>query len=68
MLNALVRMPSRAVTIVEALTSGETGFARTMALNPDILILGISLPDISGPELAKRLRSAGWREDRLPLS
>lgn len=49
----------RAPNIVEALPSGETGFARTIALNPDILTLDISLPDISGLEVAKRLRSAG---------
>jgi DNA-binding NarL/FixJ family response regulator len=58
-LNALIKMLSSAFTVVGALPSGETGFAHTMALNPDILILDISLPDINGLEVAKRLRSAG---------
>jgi len=68
MLNALVKMLSREFTVVGALASGESGFAHAVALNPDIIILDISLPDINGLEVAKRLRDAGFRRKIIFLS
>jgi DNA-binding NarL/FixJ family response regulator len=58
-LDAVVGILSGDFLITGASLDGESGFANAAALNPDIIILDISLPDISGFEVAKRLRSAG---------
>jgi DNA-binding NarL/FixJ family response regulator len=67
-LAALVKMLSCEFAIVGTLPNGEAGFAHAVALNPDIIILDISLPDISGLEVAKRLRRAGCRSRIIFLS
>ena len=61
-------MLRRDFTIVGALTDGATGLAFALALNPDILILDISLPDIDGVEIAKRLAAAQCRAKIIFLS
>jgi DNA-binding NarL/FixJ family response regulator len=67
-LNTIVKMLRRDFTIVGALTDGATGLAFALALNPDILILDISLPDIDGVEIAKRLAAAQCRAKIIFLS
>lgn len=57
-LNTIVKMLRRDFTIVGALTDGESGLAFALALNPEIVILDISLPGIDGVEVAKRLAAA----------
>jgi DNA-binding NarL/FixJ family response regulator len=59
MLDAVVGILSGEFVITGALLNGESGFANAVALFPDVVILDISLPDINGLEVAKRLRSAG---------
>ena|SRR5579871_6748291 len=67
-LNTIVKMLRRDFTIVGALTDGAIGLAFALALNPDILILDISLPDITGVEIAKRLAAAQCRAKIIFLS
>ena len=67
-LNTIVKMLRRDFTIVGALTDGAIGLAFALALNPDILILDISLPDINGVEVAKRLAAAQCRAKVIFLS
>ena len=67
-LNTIVKMLHKDFTIVGALTDGATGLAFALALNPDILILDISLPDINGVEVAKRLAAAQCRAKIIFLS
>ncbi len=67
-LNTIVRMLRRDFTIVGALTDGESGLAFALALNPDVVILDISLPDINGVEVAKRLAAAECRAKVIFLS
>jgi|SRR6185312_4121176 DNA-binding NarL/FixJ family response regulator len=67
-LNAVVKMLKRDFTIVGALPDGGCGLAFALALNPDIIILDISLPDIDGIEVAKRLAAAECRAKIIFLS
>jgi DNA-binding NarL/FixJ family response regulator len=57
--DALVRMLERDFTVVGASLDGKSGLSNAVLLNPEIIILDISLPDIDGLEVARRLRSAG---------
>ena len=67
-LNTIVKMLEKDFTIVGALTDGAIGLAFALALNPDILILDISSPDINGVEVAKRLAAAQCRAKIIFLS
>lgn len=58
-LKALVEMLSREFAVVGTAANGESGLAHALALNPDIIILDISLPDLNGLEVATRLRETG---------
>ncbi len=40
--------------------SGEQAFELAEKLRPDMLLLDIGMPDISGYDLAKRIRATGW--------
>ena len=57
-----------------ACTTGESGLAQAVLLNPDVALLDIGLPDISGYDVARRLRESygariflaaitGWGEE-----
>jgi DNA-binding NarL/FixJ family response regulator len=48
--------------------TGAAAIERTEALKPDVLILDISLPDMSGLEVAKRILSSSSRVEVLMLS
>lgn len=45
--------------VVATATNGQAALAAATAQNPDVVVLDISMPDMNGFELAKRLRSAG---------
>ncbi|TFZ07936.1 response regulator [Ramlibacter humi] len=45
---------------VLAAGTGERGFAAAQAHRPAIALLDIGLPDMSGLELARRIRATGW--------
>jgi DNA-binding NarL/FixJ family response regulator len=45
--------------VVGTAADGETGVAEALELRPDIVLLDVGLPDISGFEVATRLRDAG---------
>ncbi|HSC68382.1 MAG TPA: ATP-binding protein [Cellvibrio sp.] len=42
--------------------NGIGGFAAAEELNPDVILLDIGLPDISGYEVAQRIRQQSWGE------
>lgn len=44
---------------VTAVNSGEAGVAAALRLSPDLVIMDMVLPGISGAEVAERLREAG---------
>jgi DNA-binding NarL/FixJ family response regulator len=58
-LETLVGTLTSNFVVVGALANGESVLAHLAQLDPDIIILDISLPDINGFEIAKRLRKAG---------
>lgn len=43
--------------------SGLDGLAKAEALQPDVILLDIGLPDLNGYEVARRLRKAHWGTD-----
>jgi DNA-binding NarL/FixJ family response regulator len=45
--------------VVGAAADGETGVVEALELRPDIVLLDVGLPDITGFEAATRLRDAG---------
>jgi two-component system response regulator DesR len=47
--------------IVGRAHGGEEGLRLAAALNPDVIVLDISMPDISGFEVASRLRQRNFR-------
>lgn len=47
---------------------GETGFGAALDLRPDVLILDVGLPKLSGFEVARALRSRGFRAPILMLT
>ena len=50
---------------VEAASSGQAGLALARASGPDIVLFDLQLPDMSGIELCKKLRSPGTRHPTL---
>jgi CheY-like chemotaxis protein len=54
--------------VVGALSNGESVLAQVGDLNPEIIILDISLPDINGFEITKRLKKGGCRKAAEPVS
>lgn len=55
----LVEMLQGTYQIVAALSDGESVLKRIAGLNPDLLVLDISLGDVNGLEVARRLRDIG---------
>jgi DNA-binding NarL/FixJ family response regulator len=45
--------------VVGTASDGESAVAETLRLEPDVVLLDVGLPDISGFEVAARLREAG---------
>lgn len=64
--HALVRtgigelLQSRGVQVVAAVSSGEEGIRRARELFPDIVLLDVKMPGMSGVETLERLRTSGF--------
>jgi DNA-binding NarL/FixJ family response regulator len=59
MLEMLVEMLQTGYNIAAALSNGTSVLDQTAALSPDLVILDISLGDLTGFEVARRLRDSG---------
>jgi len=55
-LTAVAKILDRAFDVVGMVTNGRTALDSTLALKPDLVILDISMPGMSGIEVAKELR------------
>jgi len=53
---------------VVAATDGETGYRFALDKNPDIVILDLMLPEMSGLEVCRKLRAEGFRTPILMLT
>ena len=58
---AQMQLETDGFEVVGAAEDGESGVTAALELEPDIVLLDIELPDISGFEVAGRLREAGSR-------
>lgn len=54
--------------VVDDVATGDEACQRTLELTPDVLVLDLSLPDISGLEVARRVAAAGVPTRTLVLS
>lgn len=52
-------LQSRSVDVVASVGSGREGIAQALALRPDIILLDMKMPEMSGTETLKQLRAAG---------
>lgn len=68
MLDALVQMLQRDFVIVGALTNGRSVLAKANALAPDVILLDVSLGDITGFQVVERLRRRGCLSQVVLLS
>jgi DNA-binding NarL/FixJ family response regulator len=59
LLTTLVEMLQTDYKVVAALPSGSSVLAQVSTLCPDLIILDVSLGDLTGFEVAKRLRESG---------
>ena len=59
LLETLVEMLQPAYQVAAAMNNGTSVLERFAALSPDVIILDISLGDLTGFEVARRLRDAG---------
>jgi len=63
--HALVRkgigelLQSRGVQVVASVGSGEEGVGRAVELRPDVILLDVKMPGVSGIQTVERLRAAG---------
>ncbi len=53
---------------VHGAADGEQALARAEALHPDVVILDIGMPRLSGHEVARRIRASGWGRDALLIA
>lgn len=53
---------------VHTAADGEQALARAEALRPDVAILDIGMPRLSGHEVAKRIRASEWSRDTLLIA
>ncbi len=67
-LEYLVEMLEPTYKIVAALCNGTMAVDQAAALHPDLIILDISLGDVSGFEIARRLKKAGCKAKIIFLS
>jgi CheY-like chemotaxis protein len=58
-LDRAVAILSTACTVVGAVTDGTAALAAVRGLRPDVIVLDISMPGMSGLEVAGRLRRTG---------
>jgi len=55
-LSAVAKILEKSFDVVGMVTNGRAALDSTLALNPDLVILDISMPGMSGIEVAKELR------------
>lgn len=55
-LSAVAKLLQKSFDVVAMVTDGQTALDSTLALQPDLVILDISMPSLSGIEVAKELR------------
>ena len=58
-LHAVAKLLAGTFEVVGMTSDGQTALSTTLALNPDLLVLDISMPGLSGIEVAKELRKRG---------
>jgi DNA-binding NarL/FixJ family response regulator len=68
MLTALVHMLQQDFSIVGALSNGVSVVSEAAHLNPDVILLDVSLGDITGFQVAERLKSKACPSKILLLS
>src|SRR4030065_1686725 len=61
-------LQSRGVEIAASVSSGFEGIAQAQALKPDIVLLDMKMPEMSGTETLKQLRAAGVMAPILMLT
>jgi two-component system nitrate/nitrite response regulator NarL len=61
-------LQSRGVEIAASVSSGSEGIAQALALKPDIVLLDMKMPELSGTETLKQLRIAGVTAPILMLT
>jgi two-component system nitrate/nitrite response regulator NarL len=61
-------LQSRGVEIAASVSSGQDGITQAQALKPDIVLLDMKMPDMSGTETLKQLRAAGVTAPILMLT
>src|SRR4030066_207303 len=61
-------LQSRGVEIAASVSSGVEGITHALALKPDIVLLDMKMPDMSGTETLKQLRAAGITAPILMLT
>jgi two-component system nitrate/nitrite response regulator NarL len=61
-------LQSRGVEIAASVSSGLEGIAQALALKPDIVLLDMKMPEMSGTETLKELRAAGVTAPILMLT
>jgi two-component system nitrate/nitrite response regulator NarL len=61
-------LQSRGVEVVASVGSGREGIEQALALKPDIILLDVKMPEMSGPETLKQLRAAGVTTPVLMLT
>jgi len=58
-LNTVVAMLRESFDVVGAVSDGQAALAATLKLNPDLVVLDISMPLMSGIEVAQELKKLG---------
>lgn len=70
-ITGVVRLACEAVggaTIEAELDNGAEALVRVAALDPDVVVLDVELPDLDGAEVLRALRTQGYRGSVLVLS
>jgi CheY-like chemotaxis protein len=66
-LSTVAKILDKSFDVVGMVTNGQTALDSTLALKPDLVILDISMPDMSGIEVAKRAtQMREQRQDHIP--
>ncbi len=61
-------LSSRGVEVVASVGTGEEGVSQALALKPDIILLDIRMPGMSGIDTLNKLRSSGLKTPVLMLT
>jgi DNA-binding NarL/FixJ family response regulator len=57
-LKAVKQMLKSCFQVVDAVSNGNSALKQTAALKPDVVIVDLSMPDLSGLEVSRRLRES----------